>query len=284
MSDIVAIKRDFLEKVEEGYQSEYEARFFLILDEKFNYSRLDYLQGKSLPSEELDTLRADLGELLSGRPVQYLIGQVNFAGLRLKVDERALIPRPETEELVEIVRKALHRGAKCIDLASGSGCIALALAQDGHEVYALEKNREALSLAADNQSLTKLKLQFIEDDILHPQKAWPKGLDLVISNPPYVRQLEKADMSREVYDYEPEMALFVADHDPLVFYKAICDYAHQALNESGLLAFEINRYLVKEMEVLLEQYFHSVEIKEDQFGLARFALATKKRPTVKAGL
>lgn len=279
MAQLSTIKRSFLKDLDADYQSEYEARFFLLLEQKFSYSRLDYLQDKEIAPEALNAFLKDLEELKRGRPVQYLIGSLDFAGLSLKVDERALIPRPETEELVNMVLNRTTSRKRCIDLASGSGCIALALAQHYQEVYAIEVSPEALSLANENQIANDLKVEFLADDILDPKLEWPTGLDLVISNPPYVRELEKSDMESGVYDYEPEMALFVSDQEPLIFYEAISAYAYKALNDKGLLALEINRYLADEMKFLLEKHFLEVAINKDQFGLPRFAFATKKRPT-----
>lgn len=283
MSNIASLKRDFLKSVEDVDRSEYEARFFLLLKEKFNYSRLDFLQDKKLAESDYLKFQLDLKLLQSGQPVQYLIGHLNFAGLNLKTDERALIPRPETEELVGLIRKLKPKAQRALDLATGSGCIALALARDIPEVFAVEKSEKALALAKENQALTGLPVQFISDDILKPLKKWPGQMDIIVSNPPYVRQLEKKAMLKEVYDFEPEMALFVPDSDPLQFYRSITKYAFRALNEDGLLAFEINRYLFVEMRALLEGYFAEVQIISDHFDFPRFALATKKRPTEEVG-
>ncbi len=276
--DIRTIKKAFLSRVSQEQVPEYESRFNMLLDDKYKYNRLDYLQAKAFPSEENSKLQKDLDSLISGIPVQYVIGHTLFAGLKLKTDPRALIPRPETEELITQSFERLTSRSRAVDLATGSGCIALALKSKFEKVYAIEKSRPALQLASENADSLNLDLNFIEDDILLSSQAWPLDLDLVISNPPYVRELEKGRMLPEVYNNEPNMALFVPDGDPLVFYKTIIKYAMEALKPKGLLAFEINQFLGREMKSLLDKYFERVEIVSDQFDNTRFAFAQQKRP------
>ncbi len=273
------LKQEFLLKAPKGQVAELEQCFFLLLKDKFDYSGRDYLMDESLDADQLATFKNDLEKLLSGTPVQHLIGYSIFYGLKIKVDNRVLIPRPETEELVSICLERKKNAKRAIDLATGSACIALAFKQKVAEVYALEKSEAALSLARENAILNDLSLHFIQDDILEPQEDWPEELDLIVSNPPYIRDLEKSEMEKKVLNHEPEMALFVEDDDPLIFYDAITKYAYQALSKEGLLAFEINQYLGEEMKTLLGQYFLETEILNDSFGNARFALAHKKRPT-----
>jgi len=278
------LKQEFLQKAPKGQVTELEQCFFLLLKDKFTYSGRDYLMDEDLDDDKLNTFKQDLNQLLTGIPVQHLIGYTLFCGLKIRVDNRVLIPRPETEELVSICLERKKNAKRAMDFATGSACIALALKEKVEEVYALEKSEAALSLARENAQLNNLNLDFIQDDILDPQKAWPRDLDLIISNPPYIRDLEKSEMEDKVLQHEPEMALFVTNDNPLVFYEAITKYAQEALAEEGLLAFEINQYLANEMKALLDKYFLSTEILEDSFGNPRFALAHKKRPTEKAGL
>lgn len=273
-------KKQFLQEIPEEAKGEFEKRFFLLLAMKYSYSRRDFLMEEDLETNSLTAFNEDLKALIKGKPVQHIIGFCDFGGLKIKVDERALIPRPETEELLGICRALRPRASSAIDLATGSACLALGLKQNIEKVYALEKSPEALSLARENAELNDSNIEFIEDDLLRPQKNWPKNLDLIVSNPPYVRHLEKDAMEGEVLSHEPHMALFVADDQPLVFYQAIAKYAHEALRENGLLALEINQYLGTEMKDLLKAFFMEVELREDQFGNTRFAIAHKKRPTV----
>ncbi|QNR24125.1 peptide chain release factor N(5)-glutamine methyltransferase [Croceimicrobium hydrocarbonivorans] len=273
MADLAALKRSFLQALDSELQSEYEARFFKLLADKYQYSRLDYLSQKEWPESNLNTLKQDLAQLEAGYPVQYLIGWTDFAGMQIGVSPAVLIPRPETEELVKLAFQYKPDAQRAIDLGTGSGCIALALAQKIEQVYALDKSEDALMQAHANARSLNLSVEFIEGDMLGDSSNWPQNLDLIISNPPYVRELEKAEMEAGVYEKEPEMALFVPDDDALRFYKAIVNYALKALSQKGLLALEINQYLGPEMRALLEANFEKVEILQDQFGNDRFALA-----------
>tara|TARA_B100001115_G_C15843612_1_gene423843 strand:- start:192 stop:1052 length:861 start_codon:yes stop_codon:yes gene_type:complete len=273
MADLAALKRSFLQALDSELQSEYEARFFKLLADKYQYSRLDYLSQKEWPEANLNALKHDLAQLEAGYPVQYLIGWTDFAGMQIGVSPAVLIPRPETEELITLALQRKPDAQNAIDLGTGSGCIALALAHKIEQVFALDKSPEALDQAGANAKSLNLPVEFIEGDMLGDTVNWPHNLDLIISNPPYVRELEKAEMEAGVYEKEPEMALFVPDDDALRFYKAIVKYARKALNPKGLLALEINQYLGPEMRALLEEFFERVEIFQDQFGNDRFALA-----------
>ncbi|MGB0980342.1 MAG: N5-glutamine methyltransferase family protein, partial [Croceimicrobium sp.] len=212
-------KKQFLQEILEEAKGEFEKRFFLLLAMKYSYSRRDFLMEEDLETNSLTAFNEDLKALIKGKPVQHIIGFCDFGGLKIKVDERALIPRPETEELLGICRALRPKASNAIDLATGSACLALGLKQNIEKVYALEKSPEALSLARENAELNDSSIEFIEDDLLRPQKNWPKNLDLIVSNPPYVRNLEKDAMEGEVLSHEPHMALFVADDQPLVFYQ-----------------------------------------------------------------
>lgn len=270
---VQSLKRSFVNRFPDFDRPEKEAAFFKLLLEKYHFTRLDYLSGKSLSPESYLAFQADLDLVQSNFPVQYLIGQVPFADLLLKVDARALIPRPETEELLHLCLEQASHFNRALDFATGSGCIALALKAKFKEVFALEKSKDALSLARENSQLCERTVHFIEDDILNPSNEWPLALDLIVSNPPYIRELERKEMRANVLAHEPAMALFVRNEDPLVFYRAIANYARKALKPGGLLAFEINQYLGEELRSLLAQSFSEVQILKDQFGADRFALA-----------
>ena len=189
------------------------------------------------------------------RPIQYIVGYTDFCGLRLHVQEGVLIPRPETEEIVERVKQSCNPST-ILDLCTGSGCIALALAAHFRKakVYGIDVSAEALAVANRNAADNGLDVTFIQCDLLHsdPQLPHP-SFDLIVSNPPYVCDSERCDMSPNVLDHEPHQALFVPDDDPLRFYRAIGQYAAQHLSPDGLLALEINEHLGSETCQLLQQ-------------------------------
>jgi release factor glutamine methyltransferase len=198
----------------------------------------------------------------------------------LKLSPDVLIPRSETEELIDLVWQRLESKAqKAIDLGTGSGCIALSLAQKIPVVYGLDKSAAALEIARYNAQEHQLSINWIEDDILNPQKAWPRDLDLIISNPPYVRDLERKDMEANVLQHEPHMALYVSNEEPLIYYRAIAHYAAKALKPEGLLALEVNQYLGEDLKALLKLSFEEVELLEDSFSNLRFAFC--RRPLLK---
>ncbi len=253
-----------------------EQQFYRLLEDKYRFRRIDLIGGfKSLSPDILNQFQADLNLVVKGEPLQYLIGKVQFADRTILVNSAVLIPRPETEELVHLIESRIPEFKKGIDLATGSGCIALALCKEGREISALEKSKAALELAKKNAQINELDLNFIADDILKPKEPWPHGLDLIVSNPPYVRLSEKEAMSASVYAKEPQMALFVDDKDPLVFYKAISRYAQHTLKGGGVLALEINQYLGQETQSLVQEYLSKVELLNDQFGNPRFIWARK---------
>jgi len=276
MEELQLLKRQFLSGFKEDERSEAANRFHYLLGEKYKYSTLSFLKGSYFPSEKLSAFKDDLQKLREDQPVQYLVGEVIFDGLIIKVSPAVLIPRIETEEFVDRLLSLQPQANRAIDLATGSGCIALSLARDYQEVYALEKSASALEVARENALLNKLNPHFIEDDILDPEKEWPLNMDVIVSNPPYVRYLEKEEMKANVLNYEPKLALFVDDNDPLIFYRAICEYAKGALNPGGLLAFEINQYLVSEMKELLGAYFKNYWLEKDGANNYRMAFARKE--------
>lgn len=216
-------------------------------------------------------------ELLKGKPIQYVTGKAFFRGLELKIQPGVLIPRPETEELVEWILNDLliNQGSRILDIGTGSGCIALSLAHELENavVYALDISDVALSIAKANATKHKADITFFKADILDPQ-TWsdlPRDLDVVVSNPPYVRQSDKAQMHINVTAYEPEEALYVSDSDPLRFYQAIAKAAHFCLKPNGRLYFEINETLGHEVvQLLTASGFNDVELRKDLRGKDRF--------------
>ncbi len=223
-------------------------------------------------------------DLKKNRPIQYIIGSTEFCGLQLSVREGVLVPRPETEEIVYRVadlakQQGLGNGAKVLDVCTGSGCIALALEHllPGCESYGVDVSAEALSIARANAERLELRTKFVECDILCAEPQIPVGqFDIIVSNPPYVRDLEKLAMNANVLDHEPHIALFVPDDDPLVFYRAIGKYAFGHLTEKGFLTFEINEYLGPETCELLQDIGFVTELYKDFYGKDRCIIAYKK--------
>lgn len=223
------------------------------------------------PAEELcsDTgpLESALKQLSEHRPLQYVLGETEFFGLPFKVDENVLVPRPETEELVRwIIRDSGNEPVRMLDIGTGSGAIAVSVARNcpASMVTAVDISAGALGVARENALRNGVEVDFSEMDILNAEPAGK--FDVVVSNPPYVRELEKEAMRRNVLDYEPETALFVPDHDPLLFYRRIVEVSTRVLQSGGRLYFEINEEFGQETAALMRSHgFFDVEIRKDMF-------------------
>jgi release factor glutamine methyltransferase len=263
----------------------------------------------NVSNAEQDYFNEAINRLRQEEPIQYILGATEFFGMPFKVNPHTLIPRPETEELVQWIIEEYpklnpdsHRdGTKfqipttsskhltILDIGTGSGCIAVSLAKHlpNTKVYALDISPEALDVARENAELNGVEVECIEADILTSCHAeLPPDVragvsashkfDIIVSNPPYVRELEKSTIKNNVLKHEPHLALFVEDDDPLLFYKAICEFAVHNLKPKGRLFFEINQYLGAEMKQLLNTYnFKSVELQKDIFGNDRMLKSIK---------
>ena len=202
-----------------------------------------------------------------------------FIDFELLVNENVLIPRPETEELVRWIESEIENNATILDIGTGSGCIPLGLKylNNSLAVSACDISVEALKVAKKNTKLLKLAVNFFELDILNPQTTLNQKFDIIVSNPPYVRESEKARMAPNVLEHEPHLALFVENDSPLVFYKAIVDLSKQSLKKEGLLYFEINEFLGAETKTLFAtDDFDDVQLKTDIFDKHRMIRATKR--------
>lgn len=226
----------------------------------------------AVPGAELQEYERVLKELQEGLPLQYVLGEADFYGLKFKVSPAVLIPRPETEELVEWVLESAvsNSGLRILDMGTGSGCIAVTLARHLPEagVKGLDISQEALSIARYNASVNQVDIEFILRDI----RGYASGdkFDLIVSNPPYVKQEEQADMEAHVLDHEPHLALFVGDENPLEFYDAIADFALGHLRPGGMLFFEINAALGNEMVSLMDaKGFKNILLRKDMQGKDR---------------
>jgi release factor glutamine methyltransferase len=242
--------------------------------------RLVMGKGKELSGMETRAVRQAVERLKQGEPVQYVLGQTVFCGLTIRVDRRVLIPRPETEELVaRILHDYAGKKIRILDIGTGSGCIAIALARQlpGSEIMAIDISEEALTLAKENAQANKAAVTFCRTDILDRRQAEQNAggtFDLIVSNPPYVRESEKAGMERNVLLYEPPEALFVDDQDPLVFYRAIARFAGKKLRKDGALYFEINAQLGPEtLDILAGEGYAGRELIRDLSGKNRIIKA-----------
>lgn len=225
-------------------------------------------------------LKNALEDLNDHRPVQYVIGYEEFYGLKFNVDKHVLIPRPETEELVKWVlddHATSKSSLSVIDFGTGSGCIAVSLKHKRPDwsVSGLDKSVEALKVAQFNGLQNRVEVDFLENDLLD-FKPMSVKFDLVVSNPPYIRNSEKRLMQKNVLEFEPEMALFVEDEDPLIFYRVIAEISMTLLHENGCIYFEINEAFGNETAQMLKEYgYRDVELREDLFGKPRMVKAIK---------
>lgn len=242
-----------------------------VLEEKFGMDTTDIYCGMELPDD--DRMADTVGRLMRKEPVQYVVGWTDFCGHRFAVGHGVLIPRPETGELVEHIIAGWHRSPTILDIGTGSGCIAISLALGiaGAEVTAWDISREALSTARGNAEALGAKVRLeCRDALAAPDDAgkW----DVIVSNPPYICNKERAAMDGNVLNHEPHTALFVPDDNPLLFYRAITRYAHKALKPGGRIYFEINPIYAGMMaEMAKEEGFNDIRIIKDCFGKMRFA-------------
>jgi release factor glutamine methyltransferase len=269
----------FTESLSPIYDSdEIESFFFLILEQEHQLKRVDLALNPNLEltENELQKWATYLQELQKQKPIQYLLGKTQFFGLEFFVNEHTLIPRPETEELVSwIINDNQHQqGLNILDIGTGSGCIAISLDKNlKAETFAFDVSYEALEVAQKNADHNQAFVHLVEFDILND--VWEGDpFDIIVSNPPYVRELEKEEIKPNVLEYEPHLALFVSDENPLLFYEKIADFAKEHLSENGKLYFEINQYLGKETsEMLKNKGFKKVILKKDIYGNDRMILA-----------
>ncbi len=237
---------------------------------------------KRISESELLLIHFGVKDLLRDKPIQYILGKAEFLDWNFKVQPVVLIPRPETEELVLLAFEAIKNKSelKLLDIGTGSGVIAISMAKKlAIKTYAIDISPSAIAIAKENSHKIEAKVKFELMDILDPSQ-WNKldyQWDVIISNPPYVREQEKTMMQANVTDYEPHLALFVDDDDALLFYRNIALYATHRLKPSGEIWFEINEYLSDKLRVLMLKYFFSVEIINDFRGRKRFCHAKTLR-------
>lgn len=314
---VEALKYYYLKELSNIYPKEEILSFYYMLMEfKLGYSKSDTVLNahEEIKNGDFRFFKTALSDLKTEKPIQYIIGETGFYGLRFKVDSSVLIPRPETEELVEWIISDVenemmdlrdgiieqsgkrqekghqkqetgdhgknqkirptaigHRPMTVLDIGTGSGCIAIALAKNlpNAEIYALDVSAEALGIARENAFINTVNVRFVKADILEDTLNELPKFDIIVSNPPYVRISEKKEMKDNVLKHEPHLALFVKDNDPLVFYRRIISLAQDKLKKNGSLYFEINQYLAEETKMLTDLLSARTEIREDLKGNKR---------------
>ena len=279
------ILKEAIEQLKKGLDGVVEPReaqaiIRVVCEDVFNYDPVDVSlrQDSELPEFAAQRIAEIISRLRRGEPLQYIVGNARFHGHKFKVSPAVLIPRPETEQLVDlIIDENPGSDLRVLDMGTGSGCIAISLARalKFAQVDALDVSRDALAVARENAAALKVKVRFFESDMLLPQP--PARYDIIVSNPPYVCWSEREAMERNVKDYEPGQALFVPDNDPLLFYKAIAPYAAQSLERGGRLYLEINQRFGAEVKRLLENTgFDEVRIIDDSYGNPRFVTGVNR--------
>ena len=278
---IAALKIHFFSELQTIQDvSEIESFFFILTEYVHNLKRIDVSLHPEFEIKEsyFNKWKNIISELKTEKPIQYITGEAWFYGLRFEVNEDTLIPRPETEELVEWIIENLKiqesNNLTILDIGTGSGCIPIALKKEipNAEVSAIDVSEKALEMARKNALDNQVEVNFIHQDILQSSnlqifKSPNLLFDIIVSNPPYVRNLEKHEIKKNVLDHEPHLALFVDDTDALLFYRKIAQLALKSLATNGKLFFEINQYLAKETVELLEQLgFKNIELRKDFMG------------------
>ncbi|WP_291402215.1 peptide chain release factor N(5)-glutamine methyltransferase [Daejeonella sp.] len=284
----IQLEKEFIDALSTIYDSqEAKSLTWLSINAASKLERAKYLsmRDEEIPAADLEKLLEILEQLKIGLPLQYILGETEFYDLKFKVNPSVLIPRPETEELVDwaliTIRemKGETEVLKIVDLGTGSGCIPISIKKyiPLADISAIDISKEALNTAKQNAEINNTEIKFLEDDILNPtsQELINNQYDLIISNPPYVTDSEKLEMHQNVLNHEPHSALFVPDNEALKFYVSIADFALNHLNKNGFLFLEINKNLGKETgELLTKQGFKTVEIRQDMYGKDRMIKAS----------
>lgn len=282
MTHIKSIQQEVISFLKQYYQSsEAETMTFWLLEKLYQVSQTDILMNKKVAESEnlIKQKNEYLERLKHYEPIQYVLGECYFCNRKFEVNASVLIPRPETEELVNYIYEQHQDDTpqKFLDVGTGSGCIAISLALNfpSAKVTAIDISEKALETAQKNAYNLKARVDFIKTDVL---KWWPEDMwDIIVSNPPYIKEEEKNSMRKNVLDYEPHLALFVENNNPLVFYKAIAQIAQKSLNDNGFLYFEINEVLGQETVAELEKMnFINIELIKDFYGKNRFVKAQYK--------
>jgi len=261
-----------LEKVYDAREAENIT--YLLMEDVFSISKAAILS-KELVHVDEDELSSATERLLNHEPIQYVTGLADFYGRQFQIEKGALIPRPETEELISLIKSNVRiKEPKMLDVGTGSGCIAITLSLEiGGAVFATDVSSKALDIANDNAKKLNAKVSFIEHDVLQNDLTL-SDLDVLVSNPPYIPQKERVQMNQNVTDFEPDLALFVPDDDPLLFYRKIATSGRHVLKSGGMLFFEIHENFGRQTKELLEGLNYSaVKVHQDMQGKDRMVSA-----------
>ncbi|MEE2802373.1 MAG: peptide chain release factor N(5)-glutamine methyltransferase [Bacteroidota bacterium] len=276
------VKNEFRIALSNNYPDfEIDSIFKICCEDLLDFSRSDILlkSQEPLTKNQEDTLITALEKLKQDIPVQYITGVAHFYGRQFKVTENTLIPRPETEELVQLIVSDVNNESslKIIDIGTGTGCIGISLKKEliSSDVTLLDVSKEALSIAKQNATNLKAQVHFIEQSILTTTDL-PDKYDVIVSNPPYVRNVEKQEIHNNVLLHEPHLALFVENENPLLFYRKILELALDGLTEKGRVYFEINQYLSNEMNELASSLGFDSKMIKDYNGNWRMMICWKK--------
>lgn len=270
---LAELKQLFISELESIYdQDEIEGVYLIYLEDKFDI--------QFIPSNEIDytsEISSDIKQLKKGKPVQHITGKAFFYNDFFIVNENTLIPRPETEELIELIRNDYNPETELslIDLGTGSGCIPISLAKlfPNSNVSAIDISEKALEVAQSNAQNLNVKIDFYQQNLLEDIQLNQK-FDVIVSNPPYIRNLEKEEMHQNVLNFEPHLALFVDNEDALIFYERVLVFAENHLNQNGTIYCEINQYLGQETKQLFEKNYKFVTIYKDISGNDRMLKAS----------
>jgi len=281
--ELKLFKNEFTSSLSKIYDSaEAEQLFYIALEEILDWKRIDFVMKTpfELPIEKASRFENVLADLISEKPIQYIFNKAYFYGVDFYVNENTLIPRQETEELVEWILNTIAKKPtkiwRILDIGTGSGCIPITIAKMAKNVNVstMDISVKAIEVAKQNALANNVAIHFIHQSIL--ETDFLENYDLIVSNPPYVRNLEKIEIKNNVLVHEPHLALFVEDDDPLIFYKKIVALAENSLTENGYLFFEINQYLGKETLELFNEHFTNVELRKDFVGNDRMICGIKK--------
>ena len=273
---ICDIERFAYAELQQAYSTDEIRNLLRIMFEEYlGWDLTTWLLSKQKTINQSDLLKINFAikDLKRHRPIQHILGKADFCGMTLTVNENVLIPRPETEGIVELAKDKCRSPKRILDLCTGSGCIALALAKvfPDAEIIAVDISEKAIEVARQNAWNQGVEIEFVQADILSDDLAELPLFDLIVSNPPYVREQEKAEMQPNVLDYEPHLALFVPYNDPLVFYRRIAEIAHKHLVTKGLVMAEINENLGEETAQLFRTHGFETSLHNDFKGKTRFA-------------
>ena len=269
MNKLVNIIPKFLSEINNFSRREVTSFAYLSIEKILGYSKSDCIihSNHELTNDNIISFENIINDIKQNIPIQYILGEAHFYDLKFKVNSSTLIPRGETEELVQYI--LLHDFISVLEIGTGSGCIAVSIAKNSNaNITAIDNSIEALEIAKSNAILNSVEINFELSDVFNFSDT--KKYDLIVSNPPYVLESEKKLMNKNVLDYEPHKALFVSDNDPLIYYKEIAKIATNNLNKNGLLFFEINeKYSKQIIELLSNLNFVDIELKKDINGRDR---------------